>query len=54
MINPVLGLSFKGVMVEGEEAAAEGGNTMAVLPGFNEPGSFGTLEGITLTAALLG
>lgn len=37
MITSVLGLSFKGVMVAGVETVAEGGNTLAVLPGFNEP-----------------
>lgn len=35
-------------MVEGKEAVAEGGNTLVVLPGFNEPRSAGTLEGRVL------
>lgn len=53
-IKSVLGSSFKGVMVEGAEAAIEGGNMLAVLPGFIEPTSLGTLEGRPLTSALLG
>lgn len=54
IVTWVLGLSFPGVMDGGAEAAAEGGNTLLVLPGFTEPGALGTLEERALMTSLLG